>query len=105
MSPGHHTCAPPHATHPPVPPTPSDNQLTGTLPPGMGASGSALQWLDATGNALSGPIPAEWSQGELYRVFLSDNRDLKGCIPRQLWEATRGLIDCAGTRLTCKPCA
>jgi hypothetical protein len=86
-------------------PTLSDNKLAGPLPPLLGAAGSALQWLDVIGNKLTGAIPAEWAQGDLYRVFLSGNRELKGCIPQELWEATRGLMDCAGTRLTCRPCA
>ena len=56
---------------PPVTPTFSDNKLTGTLPPELGAAWPAMAELSLNSNAFTGPLPKEWSKmGRLKLLYL-----------------------------------
>jgi hypothetical protein len=98
--------APPRS--PRLAPPRSGNQLSGALPPALGAA-PALQELDLSGNAFSGPLPPAWAPlaagGRLRYLAVYGNAKLAGCVPAALLEAV-GTISaaCEATALTCKAC-
>ena len=44
------------------PPPISENNLSGTLPPELGAAWPAMEDLELSTNAFTGPLPKEWSK-------------------------------------------
>ena len=60
----------------------SQHQLTGSIPPQLGALD--LQELDLRGNQLAGPIPPQLGALDYLRVLRLDNNRLTGPIPPQL---------------------
>ena len=63
----------PHLMHMPVFITPlfSENKLTGTLPPELGAAWPAMEDMSLCSNAFTGPLPKEWSRmGRLKSLYL-----------------------------------
>ena len=49
----------------------SENKLTGTLPPELGAAWPAMEDLELRKNAFTGPLPKDWSKmGRLKKLSL-----------------------------------
>ena len=83
-----------------------ENLLTGPLPATWG-SWKAVQQIAVESNRHVGTVPSTWGAlgKSLNGLWLSNNPDLTGCLPRGLERFKGNRVDvCDGTGLTCDIC-
>lgn len=75
----------------------ANNKLSGALPLEYAGIGDQLYTFDVSGNRLQGSVPLAWASINWLQMFLDNNPELTGCVPKD-WVST--IITYRGTGIT-----